>query len=654
MMIYRKKTLKLMCDFETTVDEDYENQTETEVWAVAICPIFDNVTEDMVYVDTSIDSCFDFYDGFLRDDVDLIIAYFHNLKFDGSFIVDYLLSLEAEPVIIKAGDKVRWAEEDELRPNQFCACISAQGQWYSITYCNFEGKYIRFLDSSKLIPLPVSAIGPAFNTKHRKLEMEYIGERHAYGVITEEEEKYIKNDVLVVAEALVKMFEEGLDRITIGACAKATYLMKFTKEEKAKLFPNLAMKNVEYKDGSKTDESADHYLRKAYKGGWCYVMPNKVNQVYKCGCTCDVNSLYPSMLLDNRYPVGKPKFFKGKVPEHIKKDELIYYFVHIKTRFYLKPNKLPTIQIKGHLMYDGTQWLESSDVKRRGKTYREYKDFEGNIIQAIPELTLTKTDYEMLLENYDLEDTEYIDGCYFRTKDGEELFSDYVNHWANIKKTTKDKGKRQIAKMMLNSLTGKFGAKIDATTKLPYYDLNEERVKYSFVEDEKVGKAFYLPIVAANTAYARRFTITAAQANYDNFVYADTDSIHVTLKPEQVKGIKVHPTEFSCWKVETSWDEAIFARQKTYIEHVTEEDMEPIDKPYYNIKCAGMDKRPKELLNANLTGEDIECKNEYEVAFMKKKFTIEDFKIGLKVPGKLMTKTIKGGVLLVPGMYCMR
>ena len=50
--------------------------------------------------------------------------------------------------------------------------------------------------------------------------------------------------------------------------------------------------------------------------------------------------------------------------------------------------------------------------------------------------------------------------------------------------------------------------------------------------------------------------------------------------------------------------------------------------------------------------EDDYTKEEKE--FMQKHRTIEDFKIGLKVPGKLLPKRIRGGVLLVDTTYEMR
>ena len=45
---------------------------------------------------------------------------------------------------------------------------------------------------------------------------------------------------------------------------------------------------------------------------------------------------------------------------------------------------------------------------------------------------------------------------------------------------------------------------------------------------------------------------------------------------------------------------------------------------------------------------------EDEVKFLKTKRTLEDFKIGLTIPGKLIPKRIRGGVLLVDTTYEMR
>ena len=139
------------------------------------------------------------------------------------------------------------------------------------------------------------------------------------------------------------------------------------------------------------------------------------------------------------------------------------------------------------------------------------------------------------------------------------------------------------------------------------------------------------------------------------FIYADTDSIHCDLKPKDIKGIVVHPKNFCCWKLETCWDIGLFVRQKTYVEHVTHEDEEPIDTPYFNLKCAGMPDTCKQLFLKSMAGEKAPPDADDETkAFLSKKRTLQDFTIGLRVPGKLLPKRIPGGVLLTDTTYEMR
>ena len=189
----------------------------------------------------------------------------------------------------------------------------------------------------------------------------------------------------------------------------------------------------------------------------------------------------------------------------------------------------------------------------------------------------------------------------------------------------------------------------------------------------------YIPVGSAITSYARNFTIRAAQKNYHGvnergFIYADTDSIHCDLEASEIEGIKVDDNAFCCWKLESYWDEAIFTRQKTYIEHVTHEDGVPVEqlvdsegkprKPYNNIKCAGMPSKCKDLFELSLQGTaSKEDKNytEEELAFLFDKETGEPikrelthFKVGLRIPGKLRPMRIRGGVLLVDTPYEMR
>lgn len=251
--------------------------------------------------------------------------------------------------------------------------------------------------------------------------MEYTGFRYAGCEITKEEQEYIANDVLVVKEALEIMFKQGHNKLTIGSCCLEEYkkICRSSLEiqlDYAEMFPNLYDFKID-KQEHKYDNAGD-WLRKSYKGGWCYLVKGKENKIKTNGTTADVNSLYPSMMSSksgNKYPIGLPKFWTGNfIPDQALKENM-YYFVRIKTRFYIKDNYLPFIQIKGDLKYKGTESLETSDVynHENGDYFPYYIDKDGNIQQAKVELTLTMTDYQLIKEHYELVDFEILDGCYF-------------------------------------------------------------------------------------------------------------------------------------------------------------------------------------------------------------------------------------------------
>lgn len=657
-----KKYRYFMCDFETTV---YKGQHSTEVWASASTELF---TDDTVQIFHSIQEQLDYF-------IDLkcnIVAYYHNLKFDGSFWLSYLLiDKHYKQAYRKNGvneNNVEWLQEKDMENNTFKYSISDKGQWYSIII-KVKNHFIEIRDSLKLLPFSVKRIGDSFKTKHRKLEMEYTGFRYAGCNITDEEKKYIANDVLVVKEALEILFNEGHDKLTIGSCCLSEYknICKHSLKnelEYNEMFPDIY--DIPLDKNTYKYDNAGEWVRKSYKGGWCYLVKGKENKIYHNGTTADVNSLYPSMMSSesgNPYPIGKPTFWVGNyIPDEALEDNR-YYFIRIKTRFYIKKDKLPFIQIKGNLLYKGTESLESSDVydKATNQYYTHYRDLNGDLIDTRVELTLTMTDFILIKEHYELVDFEILDGCWFYTQIG--IFDEYIEKYKHQKQISKG-AKRELAKLFLNNLYGKMASSKDSSFKLAY--VKDDKTIGFLPVSENNKKAGYIPVGSAITSYARNFTIRAAQKNYHGvnnpgFIYADTDSIHCDLPPEQIIGIKVHPKDFCCWKLESCWDKAIFTRQKTYIEHIIAEDLEPIEKPYNNIKCAGMPQKCKDLFNLSMQGtasyNDNWTEEERSFLFNENREPIKrdfsDFKIGLSVPDKLRPKRIIGGILLVETTYQM-
>lgn len=646
-MARKRKKKILVGDFETTV---YKGQQDTQVWASAVVELY---TDD-AKVFHSIEATWEYLISLKSD----VLIYYHNLGFDGTFWLCYLLGklkLKQAYEDLSTMDefKVKWIPNEDMPDGSIKYSISNMGKYYSIT-CFVKGHYIEFRDSLKLLPFSVAEIGKAFKTKHQKLEMEYEGFRYPNCYISDEEKEYIKNDVYVIKEALEFMFEQKHDSMTIGTCCMKEFKRTYDKWTYEEMFPDL--KAIELDADKFGSKDVDEYIRRSYRGGWCYVVKGCENRIFKKGCVCDVNSLYPSVMHSssgNAYPIGHPLFWKGNFihPEALRDN--IYYFVRVKTRFKLKKGMLPFIQIKNSGMYKSNEYLETSDFKFNGKYYKGYIDKDGNKVDARPTLTLTMTDYALFRKHYEVKDFEILDGCYFESRVG--IFDDYINPWRDLKMKSTG-AMRQLAKLFLNNLYGKMATNSCSSFKV--VNIIDGKIDYDLViEYEK--KTGYIACGSAITSYAKNFTITNAQNNFTGsvhpkFVYADTDSIHCMCSREELVDVRIHPTDFNAWKCESYFDEAVYVRQKTYIEHITHEDEIPCE-PHYDIKCAGMGKRCKELMNISLSGGEVPADaDDKEKEFLETKRTLKDFKVGLKVPSNLKPHRIEGGILLEKFDYVMR
>ena len=641
----------LVGDFETTV---YEGQTSTEVWASALVELH---TEDVV-IHTSILDTFNYLVS-LRED---LIVYYHNLKFDGTFWLNFL-SKKKDYWEAYIGIEQKFLEDEQMPNKSYSYLISDRGMWYLIKIKTEHGYLIEFRDSLKLLPFSVRKIGKDFKTKHQKTEIEYTGFRQENGRLSDEEKEYIANDVLVIKEALEITFSQGHNKLTIGSCCMAEFKQTMSYWDFQNLFPDLYEQELDNNEHNYGASSIGEYIHKSYKGGWCYLVKGKENREYSNGLTADVNSLYPSMMSGqsgNVYPTGLPRFWIGEPPVYIFQ-KCFYFFIRIKTRFRIKAGYLPFIQVKSNPLYKPTECLETSDVKDKyGNYHEDYIDIYGNRQPAKVELTLTCIDYKLFIEHYYLYETEWLDGCYFNARPAGEIFDEYIEKWKEIKMSSVG-AMRTIAKLFLNNLYGKMATWINTSFKHAY--IKEDGSLGFEIIGQYDGKPGYIPIGSAITSYARNFTIRAAQKNFHGvdapgFIYADTDSIHCDLKPEELVGVPVHNTEFCHWKLESYWDKAIFVRQKTYIEHITHKDGESVERPYYNIKCAGMNDKCKYQLNKSLTQEPIDKYdkthfNKEQIEFMRTPRTLKDFKVGLEIWGKLAPKQINGGTLLVETSYKM-
>lgn len=121
----RGKRVAFAADFETTTDPD-----DCRVWLWGIAPVEEPTAQAW---GTSLDSFIH------KISKASSVVSFHNLKFDGTFIIDWLLKHDYEHF---EGD---YAGE----PGSFKTLISDMGKFYSFTVYWTSGKITEFRDSVK-------------------------------------------------------------------------------------------------------------------------------------------------------------------------------------------------------------------------------------------------------------------------------------------------------------------------------------------------------------------------------------------------------------------------------------------------------------------------------------------------------------------------
>jgi len=558
---------KFSCDFETTTIAE-----DCRVWAYGYMEIgkFDNYK-----IGNNLD---DFMEWVAKIKGDL---YFHNLRFDGSFIINWLLR-----------NGFKW-NSSGLK-NTFSTTISAKmNAWYSIDICyGYKGKrklHTNIYDSLKKLPFTVAQIGYAFKLDVLKGEIDYHAERPKGHEITEEEYKYIKNDIEIIAKALDIQFKQGLDSMTIGRDSMNNFKDSISLKAYDKLFPQISLE-------------MDAEIRMAYRGGFTWLNEKYAEKDVGEGLVFDVNSLYPYVMYDRLLPYGLPVPYLG---EYVEDSEYPLFIQHIRCEFALKDERIPTIQIKRNPLFRGNEYLKTS---------------KGEIV----DLYLSSVDLEIIKEHYDLYDIEYLEGWKFRGKSG--FFKKFIDYWSQIKATNTG-ALRQLAKLMLNNLYGKFASNPNITGKIPF--LNETGVLSFFTGEEDYTKPVYTAMGIFITSWARDMTIRTAQACYDRIIYCDTDSLHLTGLdiPDVLEG-KVHKTKLGCWDMESVFKRGRFLRQKTYCEEVYTDD-ERVETEF-KVTCAGMSQN------------------------IKDKVTWDNFHIGFTSFGNLKSKQVPGGVVLLDTEFTIK
>lgn len=290
-------------------------------------------------------------------------------------------------------------------------------------------------------------------------------------------------------------------------------------------------------------------LKQGYTGGSVDSFVPLGSKIYHY----DVNSLYPYVMKEHRMPIGSPIYFEGDIT--VTNPHAFGVFeVEVEAP---KDLKIPILQTKIRTENGGFR-----TVSPLGKWTDVY--FSEEIYNA------QKYGYRFKI----------IRGYLFEKGD---IFKDYVGQLYSLKqKSTKDSPDYAISKLILNSISGKFGMSpedinhIILSNNLAYeiyakntvidsIDLKngKELISYIVKNKKSVNKNISVPIAIAITACARmhmaKLKMELTKLGYIIY-YSDTDSLFLN-KPLEAKHVG---TELGQMKLENIFKEAVFLCPKVY------------------------------------------------------------------------------------------
>jgi hypothetical protein len=324
----------------------------------------------------------------------------------------------------------------------------------------------------------------------------------------------------------------------------------------------------------------------------------------------DVNSLYPSVMVNNPYPIGSPTYFEGNILL-TEPDAFGFFYCKITS-----PNDLKHPILQLHYKTKGG----IRTIAPLGSWEGWY--FSEEIKNAI------KFGYKITVLRGYLFDSGYI-------------FKDYVNDLYNLRLSyPKTDPMNFTAKLLLNSLYGRFGMKdqfdkldivnqdelkeiesgnldVSNIVEIPYPKGEKYIISYSDTNTEfltrmdgnKETHNINIAIASAVTAYAR---IHMSQFKNNpllpNLYYTDTDSAYFDGPiPESY----ISSTELGKLKLEGVYDQGLFLAPKVYALKNESEEI---------IKIKGLSKQSIKDNNITLDSLEALLNKDYKLALKQNKW----------------------------------
>lgn len=575
----------LCCDFETENKEE-----DCRVWSFGCMNLKEEYWEG--------DTLPEFFDVIFSIPGKSHTLYFHNANFDFSFMEYYIVKVLG----------LVWTDEKKIQEGQYTSLISDMGAFYYAEFV-YRGKRIKIVDSGKIFYCKLEEIPKMLGLKGVKKGYIEYNKPHPIGYErTQDEREYQRQDCYILKETVVYMRAHGYKKLTLASNSLFFFKKSIGTDVFKKLFPVLPT-------------GIDAFLRRSYKGGLCMVNPHIQGKIVGRGRVYDINSSYPFHNTYSMLPYGVPVRYTGAYKQN---KTYPLYVQHLFVDCTLKNGHAPCIILKEGIRVKNTMLLDTDGEEM--------------------ELVLTNIDLDMLLEHYDIYSIDYVDGYMFRASN--RIFREYFEQIFTQKIDAieqKNIGLRTDAKLRMNNIGGKFGTNPIAKRKVPYYDRDDDIIRYNIVEDMK--DSVYVAVISFITAYGRQELVRAIHLNIDRFLYCDTDSMHLLGDVDAV-GIEVDKTKIGAWDLEMTFERGKYLHQKTYCEeYIDVVDYTEDDEGY--IRCIEADDYQATVLKSN-----VKCAGLPNAGKIKN-ITCDDFKPGAEFK-RLKSKRVSGGVILYDYIHTLK
>lgn len=427
-----------------------------------ICGGFVALETDEVRIFHSLAGFFD-----LIEEYSSPVIYFHNLEYDGRYIIDYLMEQEIAFQIINRVNR--------LLMLRFYLEIDG------------EEKEICIVDSYAMLMDSLKKLSKVFAPEYEKRDLDL--DKIIFDPLNPKHIEYLVFDCLALKYVVINA--RILIHDTFGVNAR------YTTSSTALRYWQTTVKFPLFRLGKEKEE----FVRKSYSGGLVYV--SRVD-LFSDVSVFDVNSMYPSVMREFKYPHGSSYFtdrFEGQGFYEVKVDATNAQFL----------------------------FLTGYDEKEEKKSARKAGKFKAFI---------TDVEYKLALRlGYKI---KIIKGLVFENSD--YLFTEFVNTCEQLRLAHGKDSVGIVTKYIQNSLYGKFGTK--TTREQIYYspELLEDCTPYVdaltgehyglYVDLLEAEESYMLPHLASyTTALARcKLVNLVLKAGIENTFYCDTDSVFVNAE----------------------------------------------------------------------------------------------------------------------------